>query len=167
MTYAGYQKILCMVKKVMEKQRTLVLIKPDGVQRGLVGEIISRFEKKGIKIVGMKMLSVSKDLAEKHYGVHRGKPFFKPTVEYITSSPVVAMVLEGYNVIDMVRNMMGKTNPEDAMVGTIRGDYAQFIGRNIVHGSDSLDTAEFEINLWFKPEELMDYKRIDEDWLME
>jgi len=151
----------------MEKQKTLVLIKPDGVQRGFVGEIISRFEKKGIKIVGMKMLSVSRELAEKHYGVHRGKPFFKPTVEYITSSPVVAMVLEGYNVIDMVRNMMGETDPTKADMGTIRGDYAQFIGRNIIHGSDSPDTAEFEINLWFKPEELSSYTRIDEQWLTE
>ena len=151
----------------MVKQRTFVMIKPDGVQRGLVGEIISRFEKKGIKIVGMKMLSVSRELAEKHYGVHKGKPFFKPTVKYIMSSPVVAMVLEGHNVIDMVRSMMGKTNPQDAAMGTIRGDYGQFIGRNIIHGSDGPDTAEFEINLWFKPEELSSYTRIDEEWLAE
>jgi len=143
------------------------MIKPDGVQRGLVGEIISRFEKKGIKIVGMKMLSVSRELAEKHYGVHKGKPFFKPTVKYIMSSPVVAMVLEGHNVIDMVRSMMGKTNPQDAAMGTIRGDYGQFIGRNIIHGSDGPDTAEFEINLWFKSEELSSYTRIDEEWLTE
>ena len=151
----------------MVKQRTFVMIKPDGVQRGLVGEIISRFEKKGIKIVGMKMLSVSRELAEKHYGVHKGKPFFKPTVKYIMSSPVVAMVLEGHNVIDMVRSMMGKTNPQDAAMGTIRGDYGQFIGRNIIHGSDGPDTAEFEINLWFKPGELSSYTRIDEQWLTE
>jgi len=151
----------------MVKQRTFVMIKPDGVQRGLVGEIISRFEKKGIKIVGMKMLSVSRELAEKHYGVHKGKPFFKPTVKYIMSSPVVAMVLEGHNVIDMVRSMMGKTNPQDAAMGTIRGDYGQFIGRNIIHGSDGPDTAEFEINLWFKSEELSSYTRIDEEWLTE
>ena len=110
----------------MVKQRTFVMIKPDGVQRGLVGEIISRFEKKGIKIVGMKMLSVSRELAEKHYGVHKGKPFFKPTVKYIMSSPVVAMVLEGHNVIDMVRSMMGKTNPQDAAMGTIRGDWSVY-----------------------------------------
>ena len=151
----------------MVKQKTFVMIKPDGVQRGLVGEIISRFEKKGIKIIGMKMLSVSKELAEKHYGVHKGKPFFKPTVKYITSSPVVAMVLEGHNVIDMVRSMMGKTDPQDAAIGTIRGDYGQFIGRNIIHGSDGPDTAEFEINLWFKSEELSSYTRIDEEWLTE
>ena len=151
----------------MEKQRTFVMVKPDGVQRGFIGETISRFEKKGLKIVAMKMVSVDRDLAEKHYGIHKGKPFFKPTVKYIMSSPVVAMVLEGFNAVDLVRNMMGKTNPQDAHMGTIRGDYGQFIGRNIVHGSDGPDTAEFEINLWFKPEEISNYKRIDEDWLTE
>jgi len=151
----------------MTMQRTFVMVKPDGVQRGLVGKIINRFEKKGIKIVAMKMVSVSKELAEKHYGVHKGKPFFKPTVEYITSSPVVAMVLEGDNAIDMVRGMMGKTNPQEAAQGTIRGDYGQFIGRNIVHGSDGPDTAKFEIDLWFTKEELSDYTRIDEEWLTE
>ena len=151
----------------MVKQRTFVMIKPDGVQRGLIGEIINRFEKKGIKIVAMKMISVSRELAEKHYGVHKGKPFFKPTVGYIISSPVVAMVLEGNNAISIVRNMMGKTNPQEAASGTIRGDYGQFIGRNIVHGSDGPDTAKFEINLWFTKEELSNYTRIDEEWLEE
>ena len=151
----------------MSNDRTLVIIKPDGVQRGLIGGIISRFEKRGLKVVAMKLVSVSKELAEKHYGIHKGKPFFKPTVKYITSSPVVAMILEGNNAIDMVRTMMGKTNPQDAAMGTIRGDYGQFIGRNIVHGSDGPDTAEFEINLWFKPEEIANYTRIDEDWLTE
>jgi len=151
----------------MEKERTFVMVKPDGVQRGLVGEIISRFEKKGLKIVAMKLVSVPKDLAEKHYGIHKDKPFFAPTVKYITSSPVVAMVFEGINAINLVRNMMGKTNPQDATSGTIRGDYGQFIGRNIVHGSDGPDTAEFEINLWFKPEEIANYTKIDEEWLEE
>jgi nucleoside-diphosphate kinase len=151
----------------MEKQRTFVMIKPDGVQRGFVGDIINRFEKKGLKIIAMKMISVPKQLAEKHYGIHKGKPFFEPTVRYIISSPVVAMVLEGINAIDMVRNIMGKTNPQDASIGSIRGDYGQFIGRNIVHGSDSPDTAEFEISLWFKPEEISSYKKIDEVWLTE
>jgi nucleoside-diphosphate kinase len=151
----------------MVKQRTFVMVKPDAVQRGLIGEIISRFEIKGVKIVGMKMVSVSRALAEKHYGVHKGKPFFEPTVKYICSSPVVAVVLEGENVIDMVRGMMGKTNPQDASPGTIRGDFGQFIGRNIVHGSDGEDTAEFEINLWFDDDELCDYTRIDEKWLTE
>ena len=151
----------------MSNERTFVMIKPDGVQRGFVGEIISRFEKKGLKLIAMKLVSVSKELAEKHYGIHKGKPFFKPTVKYIMSSPVVAMVLEGNNAIDLVRTMMGKTNPQDAQMGTIRGDYGQFIGRNIVHGSDGPDTAEFEINLWFKPEEIANYTRIDEEWLTE
>jgi nucleoside-diphosphate kinase len=151
----------------MAIERTFVMIKPDAVQRGLVGEIISRFEKKGIKLVAMKLVSVSKDLAEKHYAIHKGKAFFEPTVKYIISSPVVAMVLEGDDAINTVRTMMGKTNPQDAAMGTIRGDYGQFIGRNIVHGSDGSDTAEFEINLWFKPEEITKYKRIDEKWLAE
>jgi len=151
----------------MTKERTFVMIKPDAVQRGFVGEIISRFEKKGVKVVAMKMVSVSKELAEKHYGIHKGKSFFEPTVQYIISSPVVALVLEGENAIEMVRGMMGKTNPQDAAMGTIRGDYGQFIGRNIVHGSDGPDTAEFEINLWFKPEEISSYTRIDEEWLTE
>ena len=143
------------------------MIKPDAVQRGFIGEIINRFEKKGIKLVAMKMVSVSRDLAEKHYGIHKGKPFFEPTVNYICSSPVVAMVLEGNNAINMVRSMMGKTNPQEASMGTIRGDYGQFIGRNIVHGSDGEDTAEFEIGLWFDDSEISDYKRIDEVWLEE
>ncbi len=151
----------------MKNQRTFVMIKPDGVQRGLVGEIINRFEKKGLKIVAMKFVSVKKELAEKHYGIHKGKSFFKPTVDYIISSPVIAMVLEGINAINLVRTIMGKTNPQDASTGTIRGDYGQFIGRNIVHGSDGPDTAEFEINLWFKPEEIANYTRIDEEWLTE
>ena len=151
----------------MSKEKTFVMIKPDGVQRGFIGDIISRFEKKGLKIVAMKFVSVSKELAEKHYGIHIGKPFFKPTVEYITSSPVLAMVLEGNNAINIVRTMMGKTNPQEAAMGTIRGDFGQFIGRNIVHGSDGPDTADFEINLWFKPEEITSYTRIDEEWLTE
>jgi len=143
------------------------MIKPDAVQRGLIGEIISRFERKGIKIVAMKLLSVDKKLAEKHYGIHKGKSFFEPTVKYITSSPVVALVLEGNNAIEMVRNMMGTTDPQKAELGTIRGDFGQFIGRNIVHGSDGSDAAKFEINLWFKKDEISDYCRIDEDWLIE
>jgi nucleoside-diphosphate kinase len=145
----------------MSKERTFVMIKPDGVQRGFIGEIINRFEKKGLKLVAMKLVSV------KHYGIHKGKSFFKPTVKYISSSPVIAMVLEGNNAIDLVRTMMGNTNPQDASSGTIRGDYGQFIGRNIIHGSDGRDTAEFEINLWFKPEEIANYTRIDEEWLAE
>ncbi|MDG6218746.1 MAG: nucleoside-diphosphate kinase [Candidatus Thermoplasmatota archaeon] len=151
----------------MGKEQTFVMIKPDGVQRGLIGRIVQRFEQRGIKIKAMKLVSVSKELAEKHYGIHKGKPFFEPTVEYITSSPVVAMVLEGENVISLVRKMMGKTNPSDAQSGTIRGDFGQFIGRNIIHGSDGEDTAAFEIGLWFSKDELTTYNRIDEPWLIE
>ena len=151
----------------MEKERTLVILKPDAVQRGLVGEIISRFEKRGLKIVAMKMVKVSRELAEEHYKIHRGKPFFEPTVNYITSSPVVAMVIEGRNAIEVVRKMMGSTDPQKAEPGTIRGDYALYIGRNIIHGSDSKENAEFEIDLWFKEDEIFDYKRIDEEWLEE
>ncbi|GAF86827.1 unnamed protein product, partial [marine sediment metagenome] len=120
----------------MSKERTFVMIKPDAVQRGLTGEIISRFEKKGIKIVAMKLMSVPRKLAEKHYAIHKGKSFFEETVNYIMSAPVVAMVLEGNDIIKMVRTMIGKTDPMEAEMGTIRGDYCQFIGRNIVHGSD-------------------------------
>jgi len=151
----------------MGKERTFVMIKPDGVQRGLIGNIVSRFEQKGMKIIAMKLLRVSQDLAEKHYGVHKGKPFFEPTVNYIISSPVVAMVLEGENAIQNVRSMMGKTNPCEALPGTIRGDFGQIIGRNIVHGSDGPDTAAFEIDLWFPADEITKYTRIDEEWLNE
>lgn len=143
------------------------MIKPDAVQRGFIGDIISRFEKKGIKIVAMKLVAVDRSLAEKHYGVHKGKAFFEPTVQYITSSPVVAMVLEGVNVIEMVRGMTGATDPQKAAMGTIRGDYGQFIGRNIIHASDGKETASFEIGLWFSEEEIAQYKRIDEVWLTE
>jgi nucleoside-diphosphate kinase len=151
----------------MQKERTFAMIKPDAVQRGFIGEIISRFEKKGIKIVAMKLVAVDRTLAEQHYGIHKGKPFFEPTVKYITSSPVVAMVLEGVNVIEMVRAMTGATDPQKAAMGTIRGDYGQFIGRNIIHASDGKDTAQFEIALWFTAEEIASYQRIDEEWLTE
>lgn len=151
----------------MQKEQTFVMIKPDTVQRGFIGEIINRFEKKGIKIVAMKLIAVDRKQAEKHYAIHKGKPFFEPTVKYITSSPVVAMVLEGVNVIEMVRGMTGTTDPQKAAMGTIRGDYGQFIGRNIIHASDGKETASFEINLWFTPEEIADYCRIDEEWLTE
>jgi nucleoside-diphosphate kinase len=151
----------------MQKERTFAMIKPDAVQRGFIGEIISRFEKKGIKIVAMKLVAVDRKFAEKHYGVHKGKPFFEPTVQYIISSPVVAMVLEGSNVIEMVRGMTGATDPQKAAMGTIRGDFGQFIGRNIIHASDGKDTAQFEINLWFSAEEIAQYQRIDEIWLTE
>ena len=143
------------------------MIKPDGVQRGLIGEIISRLERKGLKIVAMKMLSVSKDLAERHYAEHREKPFFQSLVDYITSGPVVAMVVEGKNAVKVVRTLVGATNPQEALPGTIRGDFGMDIGRNVIHASDSLESAEREISLFFKPEEIVEYKRIDEDWLDE
>ncbi len=143
------------------------MIKPDAVQRGLIGEIVSRLEKKGLKIVAMKMLNVSRELAEKHYAEHREKPFFESLVSYITSAPVVAMVVEGKNAVKVVRTLVGATNPQEALPGTIRGDFGMDIGRNVIHASDSLESAEREISLFFKPEEIVEYNRIDEDWLYE
>ncbi len=148
-------------------ERTFVMIKPDAVQRGLIGEIISRLERKGLKIVAMKMLSVSKELAEKHYAEHREKPFFESLVSYITSAPVVAIVVEGKNAVKVVRTLVGATNPQEAQPGTIRGDFGMDIGRNVIHASDSLESAEREISLFFKPEEIVEYRRIDEGWLYE
>jgi nucleoside-diphosphate kinase len=145
--------------------RTFAMVKPDGVQRGLVGEIVARFERRGVKLVAMKMLRIPREMAERHYGEHRGKPFFEPLVEFITSGPVVAMVLEGENAVQMVREMMGKTDPQKSAPGTIRGDMAVAMSRNVIHGSDSDASAEREIALFFKPEELVAYARIDEAWL--
>ena len=148
-------------------ERTFVMIKPDGVQRCLIGEIISRLERKGLKIVAMKMMKVERDLAERHYEEHREKPFFESLVSYITSGPVVAMVVEGKNAVKVVRNLVGATNPVEASPGTIRGDFGMEIGRNVIHASDSKESAEREISLFFKPEEILDYRRIDEDWIYE
>ncbi|MCD6289865.1 MAG: nucleoside-diphosphate kinase [Anaerolineae bacterium] len=148
-------------------ERTLVLIKPDGVQRGLVGTIIERLERRGLKIVGLKLVQVSEELAHKHYAVHKGKPFFEGLIRYITSGPVVAMVLEGTNAIEITRATMGATNPANAAPGTIRADYALEIGRNLVHGSDGPETAQAEIALWFAPEELADYERDTDRWIFE
>jgi len=135
-------------------ERTFCMIKPDGVRRGLVGEILGRFEKKGFRIVAMKLMRVSFDLAEAHYAEHREKPFFKPLVEYITSGPVVAMVLEAPGVIKELRKLMGATNPADALPGTIRGDFATTIDENVIHGSANAEDAAREIALFFKEEEL-------------
>ena len=146
-------------------ERTFAMVKPGAFQRGLVGRIISRFEDRGLKLVGMKMMHISNELAEKHYGEHKSKPFYPELVGYITSGPVVAMVIEGPHAISVVRNMMGKTDPLESAPGTIRGDYGIFTGKNIVHGSDSEVSAEREISLFFKPEELLSYKRCDEEWL--
>ncbi|MBE3580221.1 MAG: nucleoside-diphosphate kinase [Thermoanaerobacteraceae bacterium] len=139
----------------MVVERTFSMIKPEGVARGLVGEIISRIEGKGYRIVALKMLRLSREMAEKHYAEHRDKPFFGELIEHITAGPVVAMVLEGPNVIAGWRKMMGATNPQEAAPGTIRGDYALETGQNVVHGSDSPANAEREIALFFRPEELV------------
>ncbi len=135
--------------------RTFAMVKPDGVQKGLVGEIISRFEKKSLKIVALKIMKITPEIAEKHYGEHKGKPFFADLVNFITSGPVAAMVLEGENVIPTVRTMMGATNPQDAAPGTIRGDYALTVDENIIHGSDSPESAMREIGIFFKEEEIV------------
>ncbi|MCG8400262.1 MAG: nucleoside-diphosphate kinase [Firmicutes bacterium] len=147
--------------------RTYVMIKPDGVQRNLVGEIIARFEKRGVKIAALKMLRISRALAEEHYGEHKGKPFFGPLVDFITSGPVVAMVLEGKDVVSTIRDMMGATNPLKAAPGTIRGCFGMDVGRNVVHGSDSPESAAREINLFFAPEEIIDYNKEIDVWLYE
>ncbi|OGS62783.1 MAG: nucleoside-diphosphate kinase [Euryarchaeota archaeon RBG_19FT_COMBO_69_17] len=147
--------------------RTFVLLKPDAVQRGLVGEIVRRFEDRGLKLVAMKMLRVSRSLAESYYAEHKGKAFFEPLMAYISSGPVVAMVLEGDGSVALVRTMMGKTNAAEAEPGTIRGDYGLTIGRNVIHGSDGPESAKREIGFFFKPDELHEYRRIDEAWLRE
>jgi nucleoside-diphosphate kinase len=148
-------------------ERTFLAIKPDGVQRALVGEIIRRFETKGFTLVALKFMSVSKELAEAHYGVHRSRPFFAGLVEFITSGPVVAMVWEGEGVIAAARKMIGATNPLTAEPGTIRGDFGVNIGRNIIHGSDAPETAKTEVALWFKPEELVAWQPQIKPWLHE
>lgn len=153
--------------KERDVERTLVLIKPDGVQRGLIGAIIERLERRGLRIVGLKLVQVSQELARRHYAIHEGKPFFEGLIRYITSSPVVAMVLEGNNAIEITRATMGATNPAKAAPGTIRADYALEIGRNLVHGSDGPDTARAEIALWFREEELASYARDMDRWIFE
>lgn len=146
-------------------QRTFVMVKPDGVQRGLVGAVIQRFEERGLKLIGLKMLQIDRELAARHYAEHIGKPFYEGLIDYITSGPVVAMVLQGKGAVEVARSMMGKTDPIQAGPGTIRGDFALEISRNVVHGSDSEKSAEREIRLFFSDSELIDYRRMDEDWL--
>jgi len=148
-------------------ERTFVLLKPDAVQRALVGEIVGRFEGRGLKVVAMKMVRVPRSLGETYYAEHKGKSFFEPLMSYITTGPVVAMVLEGDGAVAAVRRMMGKTNSAEAEPGTIRGDLALTIGRNVIHGSDSAESAKREISLFFKPDEIHAYTRIDEAWLRE
>ena len=141
---------------MQSEQRTFVAVKPDGVKRGLAGEIIKRFENKGFKLIGLKMLNVTQELAEQHYAEHKGKPFYPRLIKYIQSGPVIAMVWKGYDVIAGTRQLMGSTKPLDAQVGTIRADFALIKEYNVVHGSDSIESAEREIALYFKPEELCD-----------
>ncbi len=148
-------------------ERTFVMIKPDGVQRGLIGEIVARFERRGLKIVAMKMVHVDEAFARKHYAVHEGKPFFEGLIRYITSAPVVAMVVEGPDAIRVVRDMVGATDPRKAAAGTIRGDYGLEIGRNLIHASDAPETADFEIGLWFTEEEIVPWQRDVDRWILE
>ncbi len=146
-------------------ERTLVIIKPDAVQRGLIGEIITRFEQRGLKIIGMKMIQITEELARRHYGVHEGKPFFEELIRFITAAPVVVMVLEGQEAIEMVRRTMGATKPLEATPGTIRADYAVSISRNLVHGSDGPETAVKEIGLFFTERELVSWDRCSDAWI--
>jgi nucleoside-diphosphate kinase len=147
-------------------ERTFLMIKPDGVQRGLVGEIIQRLETKGFALVGLKMMNVSRELAEKHYAVHKERPFFGSLVDFITSSPVVAMVWEGDGVVASARKIIGATNPLNAEPGTIRGDFGISVGRNLIHGSDAIETAQTEVNLWFK-DELIGWEPAIKSWVVE
>lgn len=148
-------------------ERTFLAIKPDGVQRKLVGEIIRRFEVKGFTLVGLKLMNVSPELAAEHYGVHKERPFFPGLVAFITSGPVVAMVWEGDGVVASARKIIGATNPLTAEPGTLRGDFGVSIGRNIIHGSDAIETAQTEISLWFKPEELANWQPTLLSWIYE
>jgi nucleoside-diphosphate kinase len=146
-------------------ERTFVLVKPDGVQRGLTGEVISRLEKRGLKLVAAKFMAVPESLAEKHYAVHKGKDFYAGLIKYITSAPVMAMVWEGTNAVAAVRQTMGATRPWEAAPGSIRHDYALEVGRNLTHASDSVENGAGEIALWFKESELVDWQRCSDDWI--
>ena len=146
-------------------EKTFLMVKPDGVQRNLIGEIVSRFEKKGFHLVGGKLMNISKELAEEHYGEHKERPFFGELVDFITSGPVFAMIWEGENVITTARQMMGSTNPKDAAPGTIRGDFGVTVGKNIIHGSDSPESAVREIGLFFNNEELVQYDKLMNQWI--
>jgi nucleoside-diphosphate kinase len=148
-------------------ERTLVLVKPDGVQRGLVGEVISRLERRGLRLAGAKFMSVSLELAEEHYAIHKGKPFYDGLISYIISSPVMAMVWEGPNAVAAVRQTMGSTRPTEAAPGTIRHDFALMVGRNLTHASDSPENGVKETALWFRPQELVDWARDLDRWYFE
>lgn len=146
-------------------QQTLILFKPDCVQRRLVGTIIARFEQKGLRLAGLKLVQASKELAEKHYAVHKGKPFYDSLLKFLTAGPTVAMVWEGREAVTVARTLMGPTDGVKAAPATIRGDFALSVQNNLVHGSDSPENAAAEIALWFKPEELVAYKPVDQDWI--
>jgi nucleoside-diphosphate kinase len=148
-------------------EQTLVLIKPDGVQRGLIGEIIKRLEQRGLRLVAAKFLEVERKIAETHYAVHQGKPFYDGLIEYITSSPVMAMVWEGPQAIQAVRQTMGATKPTEAAPGSVRHDFGLMVGRNLTHASDSAENAATEISLWFEPEELVKWSRASDRWIFE
>lgn len=148
-----------------DMERTFSMIKPDGIQRGLVGEILKRFEKKGIKIAAMKFMEIDEELAEKHYEVHKGKAFYSDLIKFITSSPVLAMVFEGEDVINIVRKLVGATSPESALPGTVRGDYSLDVEYNLIHASDSAENAKREISLFFKEEEILNYELITSKWV--
>ncbi len=148
-------------------ERTLIIIKPDAVQRGLTGEVIHRFEQRGLRIVGMKFMQVSRALAEKHYAMHQGKSFYEGLVGYITSAPVVVIALEGTNAVEAARGTIGATNPSKAAAGTIRADFALEIGRNLVHGSDSVENGELEVANFFIDDELIDWPRVTDPWIFE
>lgn len=148
-------------------QRTFVMVKPDGVQRGLVGEIVGRLEARGLRLVGLKLVRVTRELAERHYAEHVGKPFYEGLVAFITSGPVVVSVWEGENAVEVVRTMMGGTDPRTAPPGTIRGDFGLDIGRNVIHGAAMPEDAPHEIAVYFSPEELVDWRRATEDWVYE
>ena len=151
----------------MGMQRTLVIVKPDAVQRGLVGPILTRLEARGLKIVGLKLVQVSQDLASRHYAEHESKPFYPGLLGYITSAPVVVACVEGTSAVQMVRNAVGATNPLNAAPGTIRGDFALDIGRNLIHASDASETADRELALWFHDGELVAYQRDTDPWIFE
>jgi len=148
-------------------ERTLIIIKPDAVQRGLIGEIIRRFENRGLRIAGMKFMQVPRELAERHYAEHKGKGFYEGLLQYITSAPVVVMALEGQNAIAIARGTIGSTKPVEAAPGSIRGDFGMEVGRNLVHGSDKPESAEREVNLFFAPEELVNWQRETDRWIFE
>lgn len=148
-------------------EHTLVIIKPDAVQRGLIGKIVDRFERRGLRLVAMKLMHIDKALAQRHYAVHEGKPFYESLIQYITSAPVVVMVLEGNDAIDVVRRTMGATNPTEAAPGTIRADFGLEIGRNLVHGSDAPETAAHEVSLFFDEAEILAYERDFDRWIFE